>query len=69
MPDATLYFPTLDGERCAKQVARLLSDPDLKKTLATGGAERIQDFRWSGHAECLVASLRNETRSTADYAA
>lgn len=67
--DAALYFPTLDAESCSRQVARLLSDPELQKSLAARGLARIQDFLWSSHVERLVASLRNQTRQTVAGAA
>jgi glycosyltransferase involved in cell wall biosynthesis len=56
--DAALFFDPLDQAQIAEQIRRLLSEPELAKTLAERGLKRCELFTWRRTAELTLESYR-----------
>jgi glycosyltransferase involved in cell wall biosynthesis len=56
--DAALFFDPRDYSQIAAQIARLLSDGELARTLAGRGRERCELFTWRRTAELTLDSYR-----------
>jgi glycosyltransferase involved in cell wall biosynthesis len=52
--DAALYFSPFDDADCARQLAAVMGDAELRGGLAQRGLERAEQFQWSAHARTLV---------------
>ncbi|MFZ5624457.1 MAG: glycosyltransferase family 4 protein [Gemmatimonadota bacterium] len=60
--DAALYFDPLNVEELADQLARVLTDEQLRRTLVDRGLEQAARFRWAETAEGTLEAFR-ETAS------
>jgi glycosyltransferase involved in cell wall biosynthesis len=56
--DASLLFDPLSVEAIAEVVARMATDPDLRKQLQQRGMRRLQDFTWQRTAKAYRAVYR-----------
>ncbi|HYC03992.1 MAG TPA: glycosyltransferase family 1 protein [Azospirillaceae bacterium] len=54
---AALYADPHDPQDIARQIARVLSDPDLRRTMAAQGRERARAFGWRQSADALLTIL------------
>jgi glycosyltransferase involved in cell wall biosynthesis len=56
--ETALVCPAGDAEAMAAAVARLLTDDDLRRRIASAGRDRARQFSWDRSAETLEAHLR-----------
>ena len=52
--EAALYFSPFDDADCARQIAGLIGDAELRGELAQRGLARAEQFQWSSHARTLI---------------
>lgn len=68
--EAALYFDPASPAELASALQRVLLAPDLRRTLAGAGSERVSRYRWSRSARILLGSLEPHLRpSTAPQTA
>lgn len=60
--DAVAYADPTDPADVARQLSRLLANPDLAKALAERGRRRADDFSWDVAAEATVSALQRAWR-------
>jgi glycosyltransferase involved in cell wall biosynthesis len=59
--DAAQYFSPFDDADCARQLAAVMGDADLRGGLAQRGLERAEQFRWSSHVDDLLHAIHPGT--------
>lgn len=52
--EAAIYFSPFDDADCARQIAGLIGDAELRGELAQRGLARAEQFQWSSHARTLI---------------
>ena len=52
--EAAVYFSPFDDGDCARQLAAVMGDAELRGGLAQRGLARAEQFQWSGHVRTLL---------------
>lgn len=57
--DAAVYFDPADDESIARAIARVVSDPELQRSLHEAGLRRAAEFSWSTAASQTLDGFRS----------
>ncbi len=64
--EAAVYFSPFDDGDCARQISTVISDAELRRSLAQRSVRRAERFSWSSHAQILMQQFASTPEVVAE---